>query len=138
MTKVPPPFEDAEFSVLASTENTPVQGLVLRYVTEAPPLPSLAGTSAYVAFDVDDFCSKSAGPMPVRNAHILTFQGHPEFTKEIEVQQLQDMADKGLINADTASEASAKTSDNRDSIHVGTILLAMLGVEPASSTEDFA
>ena len=137
MTKVPLPFDDSEFSVLASSEKSPVQGLVRRYVTEAPPLPSLAETSAFVAFDVDDFCTKSAGPMAVRSAHILTFQAHPEFTKEIEAQEIKSMADHGVIDTETASDATARTTDNHDAVRVGAIILAMLGVEPASANEDF-
>lgn len=68
---------------LASTEHTAIQGLAERYITPAPPLPSVAGTSAYMAFDVSDFGTDSTGPMPVRSAHVLTVQGHPEFDEEI-------------------------------------------------------
>jgi GMP synthase-like glutamine amidotransferase len=68
---------------LASTEKTEVQAFARRYPTDAPPLPSIAGTSAYMAFDISDFQADSSGPLPVRSAQILTLQGHPEFDEEI-------------------------------------------------------
>lgn len=68
---------------LASTEKTKVQAFIRRYPTEAPPLPSTAETSAYMAFDVSDFQTDSSGPLPVRSAQILTLQGHPEFDQDI-------------------------------------------------------
>lgn len=70
-------------SNLASTDKTKVQAFTRRYPTDAPPLPSTAGTSAYMAFDISDFQTDSSGPLPVRSAQILTLQGHPEFDEDI-------------------------------------------------------
>lgn len=69
--------------LLASTSKSPIQGFALRYPTEAPPLPSTAGTSEYTAFDISDFGTDSSGPMPARSAQVMTLQGHPEFDEEI-------------------------------------------------------
>ena len=68
---------------LASTERTAFQGLARRYPTGAPPIPSVAGSSAYMAFDISDFQADSSGPLPVRSAQILSVQGHPEFDEDI-------------------------------------------------------
>lgn len=68
---------------LASTSRTKHQAIVKKYITPAPPLPSIAGTSAYMAFDVSDFQTDSSGPMPIRSAQVFTVQGHPEFDEDI-------------------------------------------------------
>lgn len=66
---------------LATTEKTKIQAFTRRYPT-APPIPSIAGSSAYMAFDVSDQ-GDSSGPMAIRSAQILTLQGHPEFDDDI-------------------------------------------------------
>jgi GMP synthase-like glutamine amidotransferase len=68
---------------LAQTSKSSIQGVAVRYPTDAPPLPSIAGTSSYMAFDVSDFQSDSSGPLPVRSAQVLSVQGHPEFDEDI-------------------------------------------------------
>jgi len=68
---------------LAKTSKTNVQGLAVRFPTDSPPIPSIAGTSAYMAFDVSDTQTDSSGPLPVRSAQVLSVQGHPEFDEDI-------------------------------------------------------
>ena len=47
VAEAPGAFQGTQFELLASSERTPVEALSLHYPTEAPPLPSIAGTSAY-------------------------------------------------------------------------------------------
>lgn len=102
-----------DFVNLASTEKTQYQGLAKRYPTDAPPLPSIAGTTAYMAFDISDFQSDSSGPLPVRSAHILSVQGHPEFDEEI-VTAIIDVRTEVSIRSLSSDEYEP---DNDASLH---------------------
>lgn len=130
VTDLPPDLDGEEFLNLASTPKCKVQGLALRYMTEAPPLPGKAGTSAYMAFDVDDHIP-SSGPAPVRSLHILTTQGHPEFTPELVALLASSKTEMGTASAETIAEFTATANKPHDGTAVGVIFLAMLGYEPA-------
>ena len=132
VTTIPPPFDDETCSVLGSTKACSIQGLVLRYATEAPPLPSSVGTSSYVAFDIEDIATPSSGPFPIRSAHILTLQAHPEFNIEVAKMVIQDLRKADRISEEVASAALERAALSHDGTETGRLLLAMLGVEPAT------
>ncbi|PWZ02225.1 hypothetical protein BCV70DRAFT_198500 [Testicularia cyperi] len=128
---VPPDFAGESFINLASTERSPIQALVLKYPTEAPPLPSTAQTSAYMAFDVEDSETASSGPHPLRSLHVLTFQGHPEFDREIVENIIEVRTEMGIVTGSLREEALANAKKPHDGLKIGRAILAMLGVEEA-------
>ena len=94
---LPPDFQGESFENLASTDISPIQSLILKYPTEAPPLASTAQTSAYMAFDIEDSETASSGPHPLRSLHVLTFQGHPEFDREIVENIIEVRTEMGIV-----------------------------------------
>lgn len=131
VTSLPPDCID-----LASTERTPYQALAQKYPTPAPPLPSVAGTSAYMAFDVSDFQTDSSGPSPVRSAHVLTLQGHPEFDQEIVHTLIQARSEMGVVTGELKEEALQRYNKPHDGLHLGIVFLMMLGLEPLRTEVD--
>lgn len=130
VTDLPPDLDGEEFVNVASTPKCKVQGLALRYATEAPPLPGKAGTSAYMAFDVDDHIP-SSGPAPVRSLHILTTQGHPDFTEETVGLLASSETEMGAASQETVAEFLRTASKPHDGKAVFVTFLTMLGYEPA-------
>ena len=108
---------------LATTAITPCQGLARTYPTPAPPLPSVAGTSAYMAFDVNDFQTDSSGPLPVRSAQILSVQGHPEFDTQIVRTLIDARTEMGVITGDLRNDAIARHDKKQDGNHIGQVFL---------------
>lgn len=128
---LPPDFNGESFENLASTEISPIQSLILRYPTEAPPLPSTAQTSAYMAFDIEDSGTASSGPHPLRSLHILTFQGHPEFDREFVEGIIHIRAEKGIVTGELKERSLENAKKPHDGLKLGRAILAMLGVEEA-------
>lgn len=127
---VPPDFQGEDFILLGSTPRCKVQGLALKYPTEAPPLPSSAGTSSYMAFDISDHIS-SSGPVPARSLHILTTQGHPEFTTSIVELIMGVRSEMGVIQGELLEEGKERAPKPHDGLKVGAVMLSMLGYEEA-------
>lgn len=121
---------------LASTKICQNQGFVKKFITPAPPLPSVAGTSAYMAFDVSDFQTDSSGPSPVRSAHVLTLQGHPEFDEEIVKALIGSRSEMGVISGTLKEEGLERYTKPHDGIHLGAVFLIMLGLEPRRTEVD--
>lgn len=132
---LPQPVDDDKWAVLGSTEKAKVQGLALRYTTEAPPLPSSAKTSSYIAFDVDDSVTSASGPLPIRSVHVLTLQGHPEFNTAVTKDELTALHKAQKLDDAIYSEAFERASAEQDGLETARMLLAMLGVEPATAVE---
>ncbi|UZJ55045.1 hypothetical protein CBS101457_004365 [Exobasidium rhododendri] len=123
---------------LATTSKTSFQGLAVRYPTDAPPIPSTAGTSSYMAFDVSDFHSDSSGPLPVRSAQILSVQGHPEFDEGIVSTVVNVRTETGILTGSVSEEALRRAKLPHDGVRLGMNFLAMLGVEPRKTDIDEA
>ncbi|GAC93471.1 glutamine amidotransferase [Pseudozyma hubeiensis SY62] len=128
---VPPDFGGESFENLASTEVSPIQSLILKYPTEAPPLPSTAQTSAYMAFDIEDSETASSGPHPLRSLHVLTFQGHPEFDREIVENIIEVRTEMGIVTGELRERSLVNAKKPHDGLKLGRAILAMLGVEEA-------
>lgn len=134
MAHEPPDFQSQTFENLGSTSRCVVQGLALRYPTDAPPLPSAVSSSDYIAFDVSSL-EDSSGPAASRSLHILTLQGHPEFDEEIVTTLIHARTEMGLIEGDVREEGLERAVRQHDGIKLGRAVLAMLGVE-AKKTEE--
>lgn len=132
---LPAPYNGNSFVNLATTSNSPIQGLALRYPTDAPPLPSSAGTSAYMAFDISDSGTSSSGPSAQRNLHVLCLQGHPEFDEDIVKKVVDVREEKGILSKEFAKECRANAEKGHDGRKLGKAILATLGVEPARTEE---
>ncbi|CBQ73116.1 conserved hypothetical protein [Sporisorium reilianum SRZ2] len=128
---LPPDFSGASFENLASTTISPIQSLILRYPTEAPPLASTAQTSAYMAFDIEDSETASSGPHPLRSLHVLTFQGHPEFDREIVENIIAVRTEMGIVTGELRERSLENAKKPHDGLKLGRAILAMLGVEEA-------
>lgn len=128
---VPPDFSGESFINIASTSVSRIQALVLKYPTEAPPLPSTAQTSAYMAFDVEDSETASSGPNPLRSLHVLSVQGHPEFDREIVENIVHVRTEMGIVTGTVRDTALANAKLPHDGLKLGRAILAMLGVEEA-------
>ncbi|PWN41926.1 class I glutamine amidotransferase-like protein [Ceraceosorus guamensis] len=134
VASAPPDFQGQTFENLGSTSRCSVQGLALRYPTDAPPLPSAVSSSDYIAFDISSV-EDSSGPAPSRSLHILTLQGHPEFDAEIVETLIDARTEMGLIQGDLRREGLERAKREHDGARIGRAVLAMLGVE-AKRTEE--
>ncbi|KAE8256449.1 hypothetical protein A4X13_0g2621 [Tilletia indica] len=128
--ELPPPFQGAEFLNFAYTDKTKHHAIGMCYPTEAPPLPSSVGTSAFVAFDMDD-AAYSSGPHPARKLHVLGLQGHPEFDAGIVKTIAAVRTEMGVITPADMEEALERADRPHDGRRLGVLLLAMLGIEAA-------
>ncbi|SNX84451.1 uncharacterized protein MEPE_03160 [Melanopsichium pennsylvanicum] len=126
-----PDFQGERFENLASTDISPIQSLILKYPTEAPPPASTAGTSAYMAFDIEDSETASSGPHPLRSLHVLTFQGHPEFDREFVESIIGIRAEKGIVTGELRERSLENAKKPHDGLKLGRAILTMLGVEEA-------
>ncbi|WFD30450.1 GMP synthase (glutamine-hydrolyzing) [Malassezia sp. CBS 17886] len=133
VSEMPPALNGELFSGLGSNAQTPIQGMVLRYPSEAPPMPSVVNTSSYIAFDVDDSVTGAAGPSPIRNAHIVTLQGHPEFTTGVTLAELEGAYAAGCIDDAALRDGRAHADKMQNGLETGRMLLGMLGIEPATA-----
>lgn len=133
---MPLPVEGDAWQSLGGNEKCPIQGLTLHYPTEAPPLPSSVKTSSYVAFDVEDIATGSSGPMPIRSAHVLTLQGHPEYNAPVMRDLLSQLRESGIINETEYEAALSSVHEGQRNLDTAKILLAMLGMEPATAELD--
>ncbi|EST05465.1 Glutamine amidotransferase [Kalmanozyma brasiliensis GHG001] len=129
--ELPPDFAGESFENLASTEISPIQSLILRYPTEAPPLASTAQASAYMAFDIEDSETASSGPNPLRSMHLLSFQGHPEFDREIVENIIEVRTEMGIVTGELREKSLVNAKKPHDGLKLGRAILAMLGVEEA-------
>lgn len=133
---LPPPLDGDEWVNLGYSEACPIQGMALQYPSEAPPLPSAVKGSAYVAFDVDDATTGSAGPLPIRRVHVLTLQGHPDYNTRVTRDLLRALRDGQVIDQKAYEDAALTVARSHDGHAIAKMLLAMLGVEPATGELD--
>ena len=138
MTDMPKPVDGDAWELIGSSEKAKIQGLALRYPTEAPPLPSAVKTSSYIAFDVDDSTTSASGPLPIRNLHVITLQGHPEFNTAVTENELTALHKGQVLDETTFAGAFGRASEEQDGLETARMLLAMLGVEPALAQEEIA
>lgn len=120
---------------MGGTDTVPYQGMVLRYPTEAPPLPSTVKSSAYVAFDVDDSVTGAAGPLPLRSVHVLTLQAHPEFNVAVTQNELSAIHAANEMDDALFKRAYEQAAAPNDGLETARALLTMLGVEPSTSDQ---
>jgi GMP synthase-like glutamine amidotransferase len=133
--ELPPAFNGTDFLNIGSTARCEVQGLALPYPTDAPPLPSTAGGSAYIAFDVTGEATDSSGPAPARSLQVLTVQGHPEFDEEIVTTLIDARSEMGAISGPDRDEGLRRAPLPHDGKRIGAVILSMLGVEPKRTDE---
>ncbi|PWN29906.1 hypothetical protein BDZ90DRAFT_673 [Jaminaea rosea] len=129
VTALPEDLNGTPFLNLCSTSATPIQSLCLRYPTDSPPMPSVAQTSQFIAFDTFT-PPTSSGPSPPRGCQILTLQGHPEFDREIVELLIKGKATAmGAVPAGMVEEALQRAAREDDAMKIGRRIWAMLGVE---------
>lgn len=66
-------------------------------------------------------------PLPVSDApipqiHILTLQGHPEFTAEIVKEVIRARNESGVMDNDTAEDAWSRADGRNDGRFVGKVI----------------
>ncbi|CAO1622296.1 unnamed protein product [Parajaminaea phylloscopi] len=130
VAEMPEAVGGTDFLSLASTEKTACQSLCLKYPTDSPPLPSVAQTSQFIAFDTFT-PPTSSGPSPPRACQILTLQGHPEFDREIVELLVDSKTEMGPLPEGSRAEALERAKKPEDNLKIGRRLLCMLGVEQA-------
>ena len=114
--------------LLGSTDVSPVQGFVVPYDTPDSPddssIPSDANTTA------------QALPLTPSSIHILTVQGHPEFTEDI-VSKIIDVRElNGAMSAQVVQEGRRRAGLHHDGKGaIGHAIWCVIGLE---STEDNA
>lgn len=128
VTALPDPVGSTSFTNLGSTPLCENHSLCLKYPTDSPPLPSIAGTSQFVAFDTFT-PPTSSGPSPPRACQILTLQGHPEFDSTIVGLLIDAKTEMGSVDDAHKDEARRRAVREDDALKVGQRLLCMLGVE---------
>lgn len=128
---VPPDFQDTHFWELGFTSRCGIQGLALPYPSAAPPLPSSAEGSSFIAYGIDARDGDHE-PSPSRALHVLTLQGHPEFDEEI-VKLMIDASTE--IDGELREDWRKTASRAHDGLRLGAEVLTMLGVEMVR-TED--
>ncbi|KAI9456748.1 class I glutamine amidotransferase-like protein [Russula earlei] len=60
------------------------------------------------------------GSMP--KIHILTLQGHPEFTAEIVKEVIRARSERGIIDKDTAEDGLIRADERNDGVIVGRVI----------------
>jgi len=104
VTVLPP-----SFLVLGHSALTPVQGLIFMNERDAEK----------ESFDVS-------------KARVLTFQGHPEFTKDISVEIIEAIDKLGLANKGLTAQGKRRAGDRDDGRKVGRSVWKFLGVNACS------
>jgi hypothetical protein len=92
------------FHLLGSTSISHNQGMVCFHDTVSP-----------TSFSLTDI-------------HILTVEGHPEFTKSISSAVIEARAASGVLNAETAEDARRREDWRNDGVVVGRVIWNILGV----------
>ena len=110
----------------------------MRYPSEAPPLPASVKTSSFVVFDVDDMVTNASGPMPVRGVHVLTLQGHPEYNNQVAQDLIRVLASEVVIDQSVCQKSLEDATQSHQGLECGKIILAMVGVEPATVEVDLS
>ncbi|WFD44621.1 GMP synthase (glutamine-hydrolyzing) [Malassezia psittaci] len=136
--QMPKPVDDEPWELVGSSEQVPIQGLALRYATEAPPLPSSVKTSSYIAFDVEDSTTSASGPLAIRHLHVFTLQGHPEFNTAVAQTELTALHECQQMDEATYRAAYKRAGAEQDGLETARMILAMLGVEPALAEENLS
>lgn len=63
------------------------------------------------------------------SGRVITVQGHPEFTEEIERELLENRHQLGIFGQDMYEEAMARVGKEQDGVVVGQAFLRFLGAE---------
>ena len=124
--EMPDAVGTTDFLNLGTTPLSTYQSLCLKYPTDGPPLPSIASTSQFVAFDTFT-PPTSSGPSPPRACQILTLQGHPEFDTEIVELLVHAKTEMGPVPVEVKEEALRRAKRADDALKIGQRILAMLG-----------
>ncbi len=68
----------------------------------------------------------------VSRARVLTFQGHPEFTKDVSVEIIEAIDKLGLANKGLTAQGKRRAGDRDDGRKVGRSVWNFLGVNACS------
>ncbi len=82
-----------------------------------------------MAFDIEDIDTASSGPNPLRSLHVLTFQGHPEFDREIVENIIEVRTQMGIVTGELRERSLENAKKPHDGLKLGRAILAMLGVK---------
>jgi len=119
VASLPPGFE-----LLGSTTKCPVHGMLLKYPEDAPRyyagrIPR--GEGVVPPLSKSDILSRT---------HILTVQGHPEFTRSIVARIIDAREASGKMNQTVVAEGRANMGRPHEGIGViGRAIWRVLGVE---------
>jgi GMP synthase-like glutamine amidotransferase len=101
------------------------------HVPIVPPLFHLLGSTAItgnqgmVRFsDPDAYIPMPGGSMP--QVHILTVQGHPEFTAGIVQKIIRARSESGLMDKDTAEDGLGRANERNDGVNIAKVIWNVL------------
>ena len=119
VTSLPPGFE-----LLGSTAKCPVHGMLLKYPEDAP---QYAGLISQEDRNIAPTLPKSD---LLSRTHIITVQGHPEFTSSIVSRIIDAREASGRMNETVVAEGRANMARSHEGIGlVGRAIWRVLGVE---------
>jgi len=64
------------------------------------------------------------GPIP--QIHILTLQGHPEFTAGIVKEVIKARSERGIIDKETAKNGLVSADERNDGVSIGRVIWQVL------------
>jgi GMP synthase-like glutamine amidotransferase len=124
LVRLPFCFNLLNFSLMSSQN---IQQMHRDHVPGVPPLFHLLGSTTMtrnqgmVRFSGPDGCIPlPGGSMP--QIHILTLQGHPEFTAGIVKKVIRARSESGAMNKDTADDGLNRTDKRNDSVNIAKVI----------------
>ncbi|KLO18257.1 class I glutamine amidotransferase-like protein [Schizopora paradoxa] len=123
----PTHLSDAGKSILGRTDDSGalmVQEIHRDHVTKPPPSFLVLGHSALspvqgLLFIDDGVVESDSATIDLSSARILTFQGHPEFTKDVSVEIIEAISKLGLASEALAIQGIQRAGDKDQGRDVG-------------------
>jgi GMP synthase-like glutamine amidotransferase len=100
------------------------------HVPEVPSMFHLLGSTS-ISHNQGMVCFHDAAvsltSFSLTDIHILTVQGHPEFTKSISSAIIEARTASGVLNAESAEDARRREDWRNDGVVVGRVIWNILG-----------
>jgi GMP synthase-like glutamine amidotransferase len=109
-----------------------IQQMHRDYVPALPPsfhlLGSTAMTTNHGMVKYTSASSSKGAARPLTDIHILTVQGHPEYTEPIVATMINFREASGVLDAQTAEDARRRVGCRNDGVVFGRAIWGVLGV----------
>jgi hypothetical protein len=133
-----PTLVSASFSVLLLTQPHIIQNIQQVHRDHVPAVPPtfhlLGSTPAYynqgmVRFSPSSPASSDPSTLRLTDIHILTIEGHPDFTQPVMDAIIDNRTASGIIDEETAKDARRRAKWRNDGVIVGEVVWKVLGVQ---------